>query len=158
LVLPFAGLSSGLTFSLLLTGLFLARSALGIVLGLVAGDLAVDLVGEVVELALGPAERGGLVAEDGLGRLVDALAELLDPLAGAPRELVRLAGDAGVNELPGRLEGLGELLLVGLADGVIQPPGQERLGVLGLLGRVPHAVEDLLDPVVLLRDALAELL
>ena len=38
------------------------------------GDLAVDLVGEIVQLGLCPAEGGGLVAEDALGRVLNALA------------------------------------------------------------------------------------
>ncbi len=69
-----------------------------------------------------------------------------------------LVGNAGVDQLLGGLERLRHLLLVGLADRVVQALGEERLGLLGLLGRVAHAVEHLVELLALLFGPLADLL
>src|SRR5262249_11341697 len=122
-----------------------------------AGDLAVDLVDQVVQLAPGPAQGGGLVAEDALGRALDALAQLAEALAGVPGRLGRFLGDPRVDELPGLFQGLGDRLFGRLAGRVEEPPGQERLGLLGLLDRLAHPVEDLVELSPLLFQALADL-
>ena len=65
------------------------------------------MFGGVVEFLLGEAEGFGVVAQDGVGGLLDALAEVLDALAGA---LFGLAGGlvhALAEEFAGDLEGLG---------------------------------------------------
>jgi hypothetical protein len=82
---------SGLALARLLTflsrlrvriGLALASGAFAVgVRGLVQGDFAVELICEVFEFGLGSLERGGLVAEDAPGGLVDPFADLTDPLA-----------------------------------------------------------------------------
>ncbi len=121
-------------------------------------DLAVHLVGEFIELVLGAAEGFGPVSEDGLGRTLDALSQLLDARSGVMGGAGGLLGDPGVNQLLGRLEGLGDLLLVRLPDGVKEVLGEERLGVLGFLGRVPHPIEELVELLGLLLGPLAGLL
>ena len=110
---------------------------------------------EVFHLALGQPQGGGLVAEDAPGGPLDALAQLLDPLAGAAGRLGRLLGEAGVGQLLGLLERLGDLLLVGLADGVEQVLGQQRLGLLGLVHGPSHPLEELVQLLPLLFERLA---
>ena len=122
------------------------------------GDLAVDLVGEVFHLALRPPQRGGLVPEDAPGGPLDALAELLDPLAGVAGGLGRLVDETGVGQLLGLLQGLGDRLLVRLADGVEEVLGQQRLGLLGLAHGASHPLDEVVQLLLLLFQLLLDLL
>ena len=69
-----------------------------------------------------------------------------------------LLGDSHIDQLLGGLEGVGDSILAGFPDGVVQPFGEQRLGFLGFLGRVAHPVEDLVEPLSLLLDTLPDLL
>src|SRR5205807_871205 len=68
------------------------------------GDLAIDLIAQLVHLTLCPAQGCGLVAEDPFGGSLDALFQVVDPLAGALGGFGRVVGDAGVEQAPGDLE------------------------------------------------------
>ena len=114
------------------------------------GDFAIDLIGEVVELGLCPLERGGLVAQDALRRAFDALAQLLDSLAGVAGGLGCIVGDSEVDELLGGFEGVGDLVLVGGPHGVEELLGQKRLGLFGVLDGLPHLLEEVVEPLFLL--------
>ena len=118
-------------------------------------ELAVDLVREVFDLSLGATQGGGLVAQDAPGRPFDPFAQLLDPLAGVSRGLGRFGGDPGSGQLLGLLERLGDRLLVGLADGVEEVLGQERLGLLGLSHRATHPLDEVFELLPLLLEALS---
>ncbi len=100
------------------------------------GDFLIDLIGEIFELALGATEGRRFVAQHALGRPFDALAHLLDALAGVPRCLGGVFWHAQPSQLLGGLERIGDLLFVGLADRVVEILGQERLGFLGVLHSV----------------------
>ena len=105
------------------------------------------------------AQGGGLVAEDASR-----------PRARRPRATGRAPGRrAGTPWPPPRrcrrrascsadLERVGDLLLVGLADGVEEVLGQQRLGLLGLLHRLAHPLEELVELLLLLLEPLADLL
>ena len=63
------------------------------------GDLAIDLIAQVVDFTLCPAQGCGLVAENTFRGSLDALSQLVDTLAGARAGgLGRLVGDAGVEQ------------------------------------------------------------
>jgi hypothetical protein len=123
-----------------------------------AGELAVDLVGEVVEFPLGSLERGGLVAEDPAGSSFDPFAELAEPFAGGSRGTRGLVRHADLGELLGLLEGVGDRACVGFLDGVEQLPGQQRLGLLGLLDGLLHPVEEAVELGLLVREPLLDFL
>jgi hypothetical protein len=58
--------------------------------------LVVDLPDQIVQLLSGQAKCFGLVAEDVSGRLLHALAEVLDALAGLPLDLLGLVQEVAV--------------------------------------------------------------
>ena len=109
------------------------------------GDLVINLIGEIFELALCAAQGRRFVAQDAPGRAFDTLAHLLDPLAGVAGRLGGIFGDAQVGQLLGGLERIGDLLFVRLSDRVVEILGQERLGFLGVLHRVSHLLEKLVE-------------
>ena len=122
------------------------------------GDLAVDLVCQLFHLALGKPQCGGLVPENALGGTLHSLAKLADPLAGEARRFRRLLGDASLGKLPGLLDRVGDLLLVGLADGVEQVLGQEGFGFLGIADGPAHLIDELVQLLLLLFQRLLDLL
>ncbi len=122
------------------------------------GDLAVDLVCQVFHLVLCQAQRGDLVAQNALGGTFHPLTELLDSLAGKAGCPRRLVGEAGVGQLPGLVNGLGNPLLIGLADGIKQILGQQGFGFLGLAHGVPHVLDEPVQLLALLFQRLLDLL
>ena len=74
---------------------------------------------------------------------------MLDSLAGVARCLGGIVGDSQLGQLLGGLERVGDLLFVGLSDRVVEVLGQERLGFLGILHRVLHLFEQLVEALLL---------
>ena len=77
-------------------------------------------MGEGVEFVAGAAEGFGLVAENALGGLFDAFAEFGDAAIGFGFGLAGVFEEAFVEELFAGVEGLVGLLLMRLADGVVE--------------------------------------
>jgi len=121
-------------------------------------DFAIDLVGEIFELALRAFQGGGFVAEDALGRAFDPLPQLLDALAGVAGCLGGILGDSQFDELLGDLECVGDLLIGRLSDRVVEPFGQERLRLLRILHRALHLIHEVIESLLLLSEALTDLL
>jgi hypothetical protein len=117
----------------------IGRRAAGI--GPQRAGLALEFLGERVELIAGAAEGFGLVAQHALGGALDALAELGDPLAGLGLGPAGFLDEALLEQLFAGVEGLVGLLLAGLADRVVELLGQQRFGGLGLLDGLPHVLQ-----------------
>ena len=77
-----AGSKRGVLGWLALTGL-LGAGAVALAGAVRAGNLAIDLVGQVFQFLPGPPQGRRLVAQDAAGRALHALAHLAEPLAGA---------------------------------------------------------------------------
>jgi hypothetical protein len=122
------------------------------------GDFTINLIGEVIELALSAAESRGVIAQYAPGRAFDALFQLFDALTRVPRCLGGIFLDPKVDELFGNLERVGDFLLGRLPDGVVKLFGQERLGFLGVWHGAAHLLEELIEPFFLLFQTLADLL
>ncbi len=117
------------------------------------GDFAIDLIAQIVHLALCPAQGGRLVAEDAFGGSLDALFQFVDALAGALGGFGGVVGDAGVEQAPGDLERIGYFLIIGLPRRVEQTLRQQRLCLLGLLNGLAHPLEKLVELGLLLLEA-----
>jgi len=115
-------------------------------------------LGEGVEFVAGAAEGFGLVAEDALGGLFDAFAEFGDAAIGFGFGLAGVVEEAFVEELFAGVEGLVGLLLMRLADGVVELLGEEGFGGLGLLDGLLHVVEEFLEVLALLSQVARDLL
>jgi hypothetical protein len=121
------------------------------------GDLAVNLICEIFELALCSLQRSRFVAKNALGRPFDALAQLFNSLASELRRLGGILGHTKVDQLPGDFQGVGDLLFGRLSDRVVQALGQERLGFLGVLDGAAHLIHDLVETLLLLIESLVDL-
>jgi hypothetical protein len=119
------------------------------------GDFAVDLIGEVLELALGSPQGRRIVAQDALGCALDTLPHFPDPRGGVPGRLGSLLGNPCVDQLFGGLERIGDLLLGCLAGRVVEPLGQKRFGFLGFLHRAFHPVQEPIELLALVLESLA---
>jgi hypothetical protein len=69
-------------------------------------------------------QGGRFVTENALGRAFDTLSQLFDALAGELRRLGGILGDTQIDQLLGDFQGVGDLLLGGFSDRVVQPFGQ----------------------------------
>jgi hypothetical protein len=118
------------------------------------GDFLINLIGEIFQLGLGPAQGRRFVAQDAPGRAFHTLAHLLDPLAGVPGRLGGVVAHSQLGQLLGGFQRVGDLLFVRLSDGVVEIFGQERLGFLSILDRVFHLIEKLIEVLLLLIESL----
>jgi hypothetical protein len=115
------------------------------------------LIGEIFELALSAAEGRGFVAQNAFGRPLDTFAHLLDPLAGMPGRFGRIFVHAQLGQLLGGFKGIGDLLVVRLANRIVQVLGQERLGFLGSFHGGSHLLKQFVEVLLLLIEALGDL-
>ena len=145
----------------LIAGVRIVLAVAAVRVGLAAGglgDLAIDLVGEVLELALGPLE-----AAVSSPRTLSAARSTPSRNCSMPWPAWRdaLAASSATPRSTScwaALSASGILLLVRLADGVEELLGQERLGLLGVLDGAAHPVEELVEPLLCCFEALADLL
>jgi hypothetical protein len=123
-----------------------------------AAHLALELLGERIKLVTGAAEGFGLIAQHAFGGLFDAFAKFGDAAVGLGFGLAGVVEQALVEQLFAGVEGLVGLLLAGLADGVVELLGEQRLGRLGFLDRLLHAVEELFEILTLFAEVAGDLL
>jgi hypothetical protein len=121
------------------------------------GDFVIDLIGEILELALSAAKGCGFVAQYAPGRPFDTLAHLLDPLTGMPGCLGRIFVHTQLGQLLGGFKRVGDLLVVRLANRIVKVFGQERLGLFGSFHGGSHLLEQFVEVLLLLVKPLGDL-
>ena len=130
----------------------------GFPLGLVATQFVIHFAREVAEFRTGPAKRLGLVSQHRLSRPFDFLADLFDA---APHPLFELLGvfeQTPLQTLAGGIEGLGDILALHLAGGVVEFLGEQRLRFLGIRDGLLHLVDQFGQPLALSVEFLGHLL
>ena len=151
--LPLASLL--LPASLLFSGLLAFGAGLAAVTG-IAGDFSIDLVGQLPQLVASPAQGFGFVTQNRFGGPLDSFAKLADAAAGDFLLLPRVVRQSTAHRPLGGLQGPVEVLVLRVAGGVVEAFGEERLGLLGILKRLPHPLGEIDQPLSLLGQILLD--
>ena len=122
----------------------------------IASEFLVDLVGQLPQLVAGPPEGFGFVAEDRFGGPLDPFPKLVDPATGDLFLLPCVVRQSPAHRPLGGLQGPVEVLVLRVAGGVVEAFGEERLGLLGILKRLPHPLGEIDQPLSLLGQILLD--
>lgn len=104
----------------------------------ISRNFAIELVAQRAQFVAGSTETLGFVSQNRFGGPLDSFAQLADSFSGGLFLGAGIVDQAPAHRPFGALQGLIDILVLHIAGGVVQPFGQERLALLGVLNRLLH--------------------